>query len=329
VLSDDNEVLWLNPVAERLLGLRSPQDIGLQITHLVRHPAFVGFLNQERFEDSVELPSPTNDEVLLSAHITPYGKRRRLMLVEDITQVRRLEQMRRDFVANVSHELRTPLTVINGYLETFLDSGDDCCRPWRQPMQRMHEQTERMLNLIEDLLILSRLETDGAQRHEHPVPVPELLHSVAEDAINLSAQSGHEIRVEADSELWLLGCESELHSAFSNLVFNAVRHTPNRGEVVIRWHADDGGLHLEVQDDGEGIPATHIPRLTERFYRVDRGRSRNCGGTGLGLAIVKHVLNRHDGRLRITSEVGAGSTFSCDFPVQRRLRRELASAANQ
>jgi two-component system phosphate regulon sensor histidine kinase PhoR len=250
------------------------------------------------------------------------------MLVEDITQARRLEQMRRDFVANVSHELRTPLTVINGYLETFIDSGDDCCLPWRQPMRRMHEQTERMLHLIEDLLILSRLETEGAQRPEHPVPVPELLHSVAEDALGLSGQRGHKIRVEADSELWLRGSEPELRSAFSNLIFNAVRHTPDRGEIVIRWYANEAGLHLEVEDDGEGIPATHIPRLTERFYRVDRGRARSHGGTGLGLAIVKHVLNRHEGRLRINSQVGVGSIFSCDFPAQRRLKRQLASAAN-
>ncbi len=320
VLSDDDEVLWSNPAAGELLGLHSPQDIGLRITHLVRHPKFVRFLAQRQYDKSVECPSPKNSELVLSARIKPYGKKRRLLLVKDITQLHRLDQMRRDFVANVSHELRTPLTVINGYLETFLDNPDNSPSHWRQPLERMHQQSGRMLHIIEDLLVLSRLETETEIRSERPVAVHGLLKSIIEDAIILSGEREHEIELDADQGLWIRGCEQELRSAFSNLVFNAVRYTPTAGHISVRWFADDRRLHLVVEDDGEGITAHHIPRLTERFYRVDRGRQRSRGGTGLGLAIVKHVLQRHDGELKISSQVGVGSTFACEFPLERKLK---------
>lgn len=327
VLNEADEVVWCNEASERLLGLYSPQDLGERIVSLVRHPLLVRFLNKWPQGGSVEFPSPVNADLLLSVRIIPYGQGQRLLLATDISRVHRLEQIRRDFVANVSHELRTPLTVINGYLEALLDSEDTYPSQWRQPLRTMHQQCNRMLHIIEDLLMLSRLETQAGRQHHRPVAVAALLATIVEDAATLSGERAHEIRLEVDSTLWIRGCEQELRSAFSNLVFNAVRYTPDKGRIIIRWFEDERGIHLEVKDNGEGIPLHHIPRLTERFYRVDRGRQRESGGTGLGLAIVKHVMNRHNGQLRITSQVGVGSIFACDFPAQQRVEAGLSAAA--
>ncbi len=327
VLSEDDRMLWCNGAAHTLLGLSPNRDIGLPITHLMRHPGFVAFLTQRRYRDSVEFPAPVDDDVLLSARVVPYGKKQRLLLAADITRVRQLEQMRRDFVANVSHELRTPLTVISGYLETLLDSESPALTAWRQPLSGMQQQSRRMLHIVEDLLMLARLETQRERPPRKPVAVPTLLADIAEDAIALSGEQGHRIEVDADPALWLLGCEKELRSAFSNLVFNAVRHTPAGGRIEIRWFADAGGLHLVVADNGEGIAPQHLPRLTERFYRVNRDRSRGSGGTGLGLSIVKHVLHNHGGQLRITSELGVGSVFTCDFPGELRVEPAIIASA--
>jgi two-component system phosphate regulon sensor histidine kinase PhoR len=320
VLSDDDEVLWRNKAAQDLLGLSARRDIGLPVTSLVRHPQLVAFLNQRTYESSVEFPSPVNADLILSVRIKPYGKKQRLLLATDISRVHRLEQIRRDFVANVSHELRTPLTVVSGYLETLLDHDDAQIAHWQQPLRRMQQQSNRMLRIIEDLLMLSRLETQIEGPPQRPVDVPAMLRAIAEDAIALSGERGHQIHVEADQALWLIGCEQELRSAFSNLAFNAVRYTPDGGHIAIRWFTNECGAHLEVEDDGEGIAPQHIPRLTERFYRLDRGRHRERGGTGLGLAIVKHVINNHNGQLRINSLVGIGSIFTCDFPPQRQMQ---------
>ncbi len=319
VLSEDDRMLWCNGAAHTLLGLSPHRDVGLPITHLLRHPGFVAFLSQRRCRDGVEFPAPVDDDVLLSARIVPYGKKQRLLLVADISRIRQLEQIRRDFVANVSHELRTPLTVISGYLETLLDSESPALAAWRQPLSGMQQQSRRMLHIVEDLLMLARLETQRERSPRKPVAVPALLADIAGDAIALSGEQGHQIEIGADSALWMLGCEKELRSAFSNLAFNAVRHTPAEGRIQIRWFADAGGLHLVVEDNGEGIAPQHIPRLTERFYRVNRDRSRGSGGTGLGLSIVKHVLNNHGGQLRIASELGVGSVFTCDFPGELRV----------
>lgn len=322
VLGDRGEVVWANETSRRLLGLHLPQDIGQPIANLVRHPAFVRFLAQRRQADNVIFPSPVNDTLSLSVRIISYGKDQRLLLAADISRLQRLEQMRQDFVSNVSHELRTPLTVISGYLETLLDSDDPCAERWDQPLRRMHQQSSRMLHIIEDLLMLSRLETQsGQQLKPVPVAVPAMLEAIIEDALALSGEKNHQIKMEADPGLWIQGFPQELRSAFSNLVFNAVRYTSDRGHIRVRWFADDHGVHLEVEDNGEGIAPHHIHRLTERFYRVDRGRQRERGGTGLGLAIVKHVMNHHQGRLRISSQLGVGSTFTCDFPLALRVHR--------
>ena len=325
LLGEDDRVVWCNGASQPLLGLAPGRDIGLPVTHLLRHPVFVAFLNQRGQGDSVEFPSPMDDARALNARIVPYGKKWRLLVATDITRVRRLEQMRRDFIANVSHELRTPLTVVIGYLETLLDSDDPGLEPWRSPLRGMRQQAGRMLHLIEDLLMLARLESQKDRTPGKPVAVPALLADIADDATALSGDQNHRIDLSADLGLWLLGCEKELRSAFSNLVFNAVRYTPAGGRIEMRWFADDDGIHLAVADDGEGIAPHHIPRLSERFYRVNRDRSRGSGGTGLGLSIVKHVLNNHGGRLRISSELGKGSLFVCEFPGELRVEPPPAS----
>lgn len=313
VLDDADTVIWCNPAAEDLLGLRAPQDLGSRVTYLVRHPSFVAFIARRDAQGVCDFPSPVGGQPL-SVRAIPYGEANRLLIASDVSRVHRLEQVRRDFVANVSHELRTPLTVIGGYLETLLDSGDACAGKWEQPLRSMQHQTARMQHIIEDLLMLAKLEGQQERLPPRPVAVPGMLAAIAEDAIALSGERNHVVRVEADGTLWLSGQEQELRSAFSNLVFNAVRHTPDGRHVTIRWYADAHGVHLEVEDDGDGIAPHHLPRLVERFYRVDRGRHRERGGTGLGLAIVKHVVGRHGGQLRIASQVGVGSTFACDFP---------------
>jgi len=246
-------------------------------------------------------------------HITRYGNNEHLMLVRDVTRIHQLEQMRKDFVANVSHELRTPLTVITGYLETLLDNVEDVNPRWSRALQQMSQQGSRMQTLLNDLLLLAKLEATDYPSDNQPVAVDALLNAIKSDAQALSGPRNQRISLEATPGVYLKGSESELRSAFSNLVFNAVKYTQDEGHIRIRWWADEQGAHLSVQDSGMGIDAKHLPRLTERFYRVDSSRNSNTGGTGLGLAIVKHVLLRHRGRLEISSVPGHGSTFTCHF----------------
>ncbi|MGH8555442.1 MAG: ATP-binding protein, partial [Gammaproteobacteria bacterium] len=221
---------------------------------------------------------------------------------------------RRDFVANVSHELRTPVTVIRGYLEILVGDPDRCPEAWRPILAQLETQTLRMQSIIEDLLLLSRLGQSDKITDARPVQVPELIGTIYQEAQALAGKPRHMFSLEIDPALSILGAKNELHSAFSNLIVNAIRYTPEGGVIRIRWYEDASGAHFEVSDSGIGIPPQHLPRLTERFYRVDQGRSRESGGTGLGLAIVNHVLKRHQARLHIDSTVGKGSTFRCDFP---------------
>ncbi|GAB4299690.1 MAG: phosphate regulon sensor histidine kinase PhoR [Thiohalomonadaceae bacterium] len=318
VIGPQDEILWFNDAAAGLLGLRSAQDKGQAIDNLLRHPDFITYLQQNgRNGEVLRIPSPVDDSLTISIHLINYGRDQRLLVARDISQQQRLDQMRRDFVANVSHELRTPLTVVSGFLETLMDSGDDCAARWQRSLALMHQQATRMQHLVADLLMLSRLETDRSSPPRELVEVPALLAAIREDAQLLSGDKAHHITLEAEPDLRLYGAERELHSAFSNIVGNAVRYTPAGGEIHIRWWSDTTGAHFSVSDSGIGIPAEHLPRLTERFYRVDTGRSREVGGTGLGLAIVKHVLTRHNARLRIDSRPGKGSTFTIDFPLDR------------
>ena len=320
MLDRQGNLEWWNRAAGTLLGLKRKQDGGQPITNLVRHPHFKEYFEHENYREPLELPSPVNDHVRLQLQLTRYGNGEHLMLVRDVTRVHQLEQMRKDFVANVSHELRTPLTVITGYLETLLDNVEGVNPRWRRALQQMQQQGARMQNLLNDLLLLARLEAAAYPADNKPVAVDLLLLSIRTDAQALSADR-HRISLEADPAVLLKGSEAELRSAFSNLVFNAVKYSPDGGEIRIRWWADADGAHLAVQDSGLGIEAKHIPRLTERFYRVDASRSANTGGTGLGLAIVKHVLIHHRGRLQIVSSPGQGSTFSCHFPPAQVVRR--------
>lgn len=259
---------------------------------------------------------------MLEINIVPYGNDQRLLIARNITRIKRLEQMRRDFVANVSHELRTPLTVLNGLLETMSDAEDtEQLKYWKRSVQLMNQQTSRMQHIVDDLLLLSRLETSDKKHTEQPVAIPAMLSAMREEAITLSGNMAHNIQLNADPHLWIIGNEQELHSAFFNLITNAIRYTPEKGTISLRWYADKSGAHFEVKDTGIGIAPQHVSRITERFYRVDIGRSRETGGTGLGLAIVKHAIERHKAKLRIESKLGQGSTFSCDFPYQRYITK--------
>lgn len=325
VLGPHGEIQWFNDAAKTLLGFRA-RDVGQRIANLIRHPAFTAFLGQEAGTPHVELPSPVDERIALLFQIVSYGEDQRLLLARDVTLLKRLEQVRTDFVANVSHELRTPLTVIHGYLETLSESVEQAPVDWRAPIRLMYEQSLRMQTLVNDLLMLSRLEMSDDAAGAESVAVPEMLQAIRKDALALSGPRRHRILLDVDETLWLHGNAPELHSAFSNVVFNAVQYTPDGGEIRLRWYADASGAHFEVRDTGIGIAEHHLPRLTERFYRVDVARSRKTGGTGLGLAIVKHVLQRHKGQLRIMSVVGQGSTFVCDLPVDAIARRVSAQA---
>jgi two-component system phosphate regulon sensor histidine kinase PhoR len=323
-LDADNRILGFNPPSRQQLGLRQ-RDVGLPIDHLIRQPAFIDYLHSEDWLRDVEVPASDDPERVLNMHIFPYVQGRRLLVARDVTRLQRLQAMRQDFVANVSHELRTPLTVLAGYIETLLDTGDELPDELLRILEHMHLQSERMRRIVEDLLLLSRLETTSPSEDQfEPVNVSAMLDSIAGVAEQLSAAEKHLIVREIDPALGMRGIPRELDSLFSNLVFNAVKYTPAAGVVTVRWFADERGLVFEVQDTGIGIAPQHIPRLTERFYRVDVGRSRARGGTGLGLAIVKHVLLRHQGRLEIESALGKGSVFRCIFPAALANSRALS-----
>ncbi len=327
ILDGDDAIEWFNAGAGRLLGLKMPEDLGQRIGNLVRHPTFLEFLQGAVDPGPVEFPSPEAEDVVLSVSLIRYGKDRRLLLARDVSHLARLEQVRRDFVANVSHELRTPLTVITGYLETLEDEADELTPVWRRSVQAMSEQADRMAHLVHDLLLLARLESTAEPTVAHePVAVPAILAGLEEE-LRLRSGGRHPIESTVDPGLWLAGEAEQLRSVFNNLLDNALQYTPDGGRIGLRWYRDDAGAHFVVQDSGIGIAPQHIARLTERFFRVDAGRSRARGGTGLGLAIVKHVLSRHGAHLRVESVPGEGSTFTCDFPPSRVLGRSEGEGA--
>lgn len=318
ILDAADRIEWCNPKAEEHLGLDRERDTGQQITYLVRQPLFLEYLHSQNYGEPLVLRQSRGKDFILSVQLVPYGDRQKLVISRDITDLERVETMRRDFIANVSHELRTPLTVVGGFLETMTDIKTVDGALLRRSLPLMMDQARRMQRLVEDLLTLSRLESSHTPVREDPVNAPDLVRSLYHDACALSG-GRHRVTVELESEDWLNGAEEELRSAFSNLISNAVRYTPEQGEIVISWRRNGDSAVFSVRDTGIGIEPQHIPRLTERFYRVDRSRSRETGGTGLGLAIVKHVLSRHKARLNITSEPGRGSTFSAEFPAERLL----------
>lgn len=326
VLDRQGRIVWFNQSAAALLGLRSAQDVGQRIVNLVRHPRFAEYLASHDGEDGVvEVPSAMSENLILSLRIIPYGNEQRLLIARDVSQQKRLEAMRRDFVANASHELRTPLTVLRGYLEMMEEEVGEGgkLRRWKEPIREMGEQAARMGRIIENLLKLARVEAAGWQQKQEVVDVPALIRRVIED---VRRTDGKEPRLETDIDdsLCLYGRAGELESVFSNLIANAVQFTPAEGEIFVRWWRDEDDVCFEVRDTGIGIESRHIPRLTERFYRVDAGRHADTGGTGLGLAIVKHCLEHHEAGLEIDSGPDDGSTFTCRFPRQRAHNRRAA-----
>jgi two-component system, OmpR family, phosphate regulon sensor histidine kinase PhoR len=315
ILNAQREIVWFNRTAARLINLRRTADLGMRIENLLREPEFVRYLSREDFANPVVIRQMGGEDSYLSLQVVPYGDGQLLLLVSDVSRQMRLEAVRRDFVANASHELRSPLTVISGYLETL--SQDPALDAELQgPVAEMRRQAERMTAIIRDLLELSRLEESDELVGGEPIDVVALIAMLRKDTL-ARAVHPREVRVRIESEARLIGDEPEVHSAFSNLVDNAAKYTPPEGSLEMRWWVDEDGGHFAVSDTGMGIPPEHMPRLTERFYRVDAGRSRATGGSGLGLAIVKHVLQRHGATLEVRSTLGSGSTFTCHFPPER------------
>ena len=321
LLSENREILWFNRTAADLLGLDRKVDRGLPIANLVRNPEFSAYLERPAAGGGVVIRVQSG-EIWLALLLIPVGGQS-LMLARDVTREARLEQMRKDFVANASHELRSPLTVISGYVDELAEDGS-VSAVWREPIEDMRRQAQRMREIVDDLIELSRLESTGDEAPLIPVDVPALLERLVREA-RAASPDGPRFEVELDYTCALRGSESELHSIASNLISNAVKYTPADGKVTLRWEGDEAGARLVIEDTGVGIAAEHLPRLTERFYRVDRARARSKGGSGLGLSIVKHGLQRHGGRLEITSEEGRGSAFIAHFPARRVLPRETAA----
>ncbi|HZZ94393.1 MAG TPA: phosphate regulon sensor histidine kinase PhoR [Usitatibacter sp.] len=320
VILDEERIAWLNDTARAHLEIDPATDVGRPLTHLVRIPEFLEYLERGDFVRPVIVQAPHAAGRVLSLQVVQYGENQKLVLSRDITQFRQVDRMRREFVANVSHELRTPLTVVSGFLETLRDESDP--EAAQRYIAMMSEQAKRMERLVEDLLTLSALESSPAPAMEEAIDMRSLTERLGADARALSG-GRHDIEVSAETGVNLLGNESEIASALGNLVSNAVRYTPPGGSVRLRWHGTPDGADFDVEDTGIGIAAEHIPRLTERFYRVDRGRSRETGGTGLGLAIVKHALGRHGATLDVVSEPGEGSRFTARFGGGR-VRKEAA-----
>jgi len=316
-LNKSNEIEWFNQAAERLFNLKHAADVGNRINNLIRQPAFTNYIMGRDFKEAIELEVNHRQ---LSIYITPYGHDQFLLTARDVTQQRQLDDMRRDFVANASHELRTPLTVISGFAEALCDQADSRIKA---PLEKIQQQTVRMQQIMEDLIILARLESRLAPLLHDRVDLEELVQQVYHDAIMID-HDRHEI-ILSTQPTSIMGNSVELQMAVSNLVTNAIRYTPENGTIRLFVSVDDHGVHVGVEDNGIGIMPEHIGRLTERFYRVDPGRSREQGGTGLGLAIVKHVLDRHNASLHVHSVPGEGSLFRCDFELFEQEKEKKAA----
>ena len=315
VVDKEAKIVWCNRHARIEMGLKWPEDTGRRIDNLVRHPDFIEYFHSGDYHYPIEIPAPTNPNKTFEYRIMSYGEDQLLLIIRDVSRVSQLEEMRKDFVANVSHELRTPLTVINGYLEV-LDGDEQQSAFASKAISEMGTQTKRMQNLIEDLLILSRIEASAERIYENSIDMTAMFKQIELEATSLNRDKGHKIQFKIDDSLRIFGVETEMRSACSNLIFNAINYTPPGGRIKVLWKRRDGGAFFAVQDDGDGIEEKHLRRLTERFYRIDKARSRTTGGSGLGLSIVKHVLNHHNSTLNIESKVGKGSEFSFILPPE-------------
>jgi len=319
VLEKDGRILWTNSSAQQLLGIYWPRDSHVRIKNLIREPQFQDQFNLKPSEwQDVVVTSPVDPNLQLEIKLVNYLDDGRLLIARNITPTLKLQTMRRDFVANVSHELRTPLTVLRGYLEVMDQASPS--EQWAEALPVMRQQAQRMNTMITELLALSQLETGEKELEHHPVDIARLLNSVINDAKKLDHYQEQDIQLDRIDDEQLLADEKELRSAVSNLIFNAVKYTTAKSIITLQWQVDKYGGSIRVRDNGDGIAPEHIDRLTERFYRVDSGRSQDLGGTGLGLAIVKHVLQRHNATLKISSELGEGSQFSCCFSESQIIR---------
>lgn len=314
ILGADNEIISCNRAVGNLAGVKRKKDKGQRIDNILRDPELVSLVNSGDFDVSVDIQSPVHDGRWLNCRVAPYGADQKLLIIRDVTDRIELARMRRDFVANASHELRSPLTVISGYVDTMADDGELPAH-WVKPVQQMRSQSQRMSQILGELMELSRLESAGVAASDTAIDVAQLLVD-AKNSVDGQADTAT-IIIESEPRLMLLGNQAEIESVIVNLLSNALRHTPPGGQVTLVWRSNDDGACLSVEDTGVGIQSQHIPHLTERFFRVDRGRSRDAGGVGLGLAIVKHALMRHEATLEISSEPGKGSQFRCVFPANR------------
>ncbi|EWH09549.1 phosphate regulon sensor protein PhoR [Catenovulum agarivorans DS-2] len=334
VVEDTGQIIWCNKLALFVFGLKWPEDSGLLITNLIRYPAFIEHFGQhakdkESTGDYILIPSPVERDSIIEIRMVPYALGQVLILGRDVTQTQRLNQMRKDFIANVSHELRTPLTVLQGYLEMMQDPDMAQAVPNTKAVGMMSEQCERMFSLVNQLLVLSRIEANQENIYDHIVDVPAIMLVIEKEAEQLNVQVNHTIRFDIDHDLLMHGIEDELRSAFTNLVKNAIRYTPAGGIIDVKWFKRSGCAVFSVTDDGDGIEPQHLSRLTERFYRVDKARSRTTGGSGLGLSIVKHVLAHHNSQLEIQSKVDEGSCFSFSFPSELVVARQRRARKSQ
>ncbi len=319
LIDDQHQIEWWNPAAEKLLGI-NPLDRGRNLLAILRQPSFIEYFNHiDQAPDGIRLQAQMDEDRYVQVKLTRFGGESRLLVAYDTTRVHNLEQMRKDFVDNISHELRTPLTVLSGYIETFIDQ-DDITPRWKRAFTQMQSQTKRMNALVNDLLLLSNLENNKKVAKNQIIDMASLMNQLFDDARAYNLDYGHTLNLDIDSHCDLIGSDMEIASAFSNLITNAIKYTPKGGIITIGWHEDGDHAYFTVQDNGIGINPKHLPRLTERFYRVDSARSRQTGGTGLGLAIVKHVLMQHGAHLEISSKENEGSTFTAVFPKERLYR---------
>lgn len=319
-IDQQNYIEWLNEPAMKMLGILR-QDVGRRIEAVIRHPDFLEYFKSQDYQRSQTMT--LDQSRVFEFKVIEYFENHKLLIATDITELYQLAQIRRDFVANASHELRTPLTVLHGYLELMREMPHE--DHWDMPLDHMHNQTMRMRAIIDDLLTLSSIEADSITAELEAVPVPEIMKDLRAEAEQL-IKPEHSLHFEIEPELEIKGFTEPLKSVFMNLISNAIRYSPDGGEIHVHWFADEAGAHFSVSDQGLGIAPEHIPRLTERFYRVDKDRSRTSGGTGLGLAIVKHVLDKHDSQLEVSSVPAKGSTFGCRFPVVRIAQPEKVAS---
>lgn len=322
ILSSERVLQWWNPSAIKILGFKN-SDKGQSIVNIVRDPRFIAFIEKPDISTQLELKAAHDQSRTVIFSATTFGEGEIILVARDITRLKHLEQMRQDFLANISHELRTPLTVLSGYTETLMDNIKSVPNTWVKALSQIQEQTNRMIYLADDLVMLSQLESTTVPVPKTPIDLEKLLLQVHNDAKiiseNIFPGKPNIISLDLEQNIQLTGDQKELYSAFSNLVLNAIKHNPIGTSIDIRAYNADNSVVVEISDDGCGIDSQHISRLTERFYRVDQSRSTETGGTGLGLAIVKHVLIRHSGVLKIKSKVREGTSFQCKFSEKHHL----------